>query len=59
MSGYSDSVQNLKMTKTSYFCCIHQENTRKSCLQLNSIILTDFHIFTVNEEKLLNSVSFG
>ena len=39
------------MTKTSSFCSIHQENTCKSCLQLNLIIFTDFHSFTVNEDK--------
>ena len=48
----SDSGQNLKMTKTSQFCTIHQETTCKSSLHLNLIILTDFHSFTVNEKKL-------
>ena len=33
---------------------IHQENTCKSCLQSNLIILTDFHCFTVNEDKHQN-----
>ena len=47
-----DSSQNLKMTKTSQFCSIHQENTCKSSSHSNLIILTDFHSFTVNEEKL-------
>ena len=47
-----DSGQNLKMTKTSSFCTIHQETTCKSSLHSNLIILTDFHSFTVNEEKL-------
>ena len=46
--------QNLKVTKTSEFCLIHQDNTRKSFLQLNLIILTHFHSFTVNEDKLQN-----
>ena len=46
--------QNLKMTKISSFCSIHQENTCKSCLHSNLIILTDFHNFTLNEEKLEN-----
>ena len=32
----------------------HQENTCKSYLHLNLIILTDFHSFTVNEDKLQN-----
>ena len=49
-----DFGKNLKMTKTSQFCSIHQENTCKSCLHSNLIILTDFHSFTVNEEKLQN-----
>ena len=61
-----DFGQNLKMTKTSSFCVIHQENSCESCLHSNLIILTDFHSFTVNEEnfkiwkwiKLLNSVPF-
>ena len=34
-----DVGQNLKMTKTSEFCSIHQESC-KSCLQSNLIILT-------------------
>ena len=49
-----DLRQNLKMAKTSEFFSIHQENTCKSCLYLNLIIYTDFHSFTVNEEKLQN-----
>ena len=47
-----DSGQNLKMTKTTSFCTIHQETTCKSSLHSNLIILTDFDSFTVNEEKL-------
>ena len=46
-----DSGQNLKMTKTSQFCSIHEENTGKSDLHSNLIILTDFHSYTVNEEN--------
>ena len=46
------------MTKTSKYCSIDQENTYKSCLQLSLIILTDFHCFTVNEDKLQNSSNF-
>ena len=46
--------ENLKMTKTSYYCSIHQENTSKSCLHSNLIILTDFRSFAVNEDKLPN-----
>ena len=49
-----DFVQNLIMTKTSQFFSIHQENTCKSCFHSNLIILTDFHSFTVNEDKLQN-----
>ena len=49
-----DIGQNFRMTKTSYFGSFHQENTCKSCLHLNFIILTDFHSFTVNEDKLQN-----
>ena len=49
-----DFGQNLKITKTSQFCSIHQENTCKSSLHSNLIIWTDFHSFTVNEEKLQN-----
>ena len=47
-----DFGQNLKRTKISYFYSIHHENTCKSSLNSNLIILTDFHSFTVNEEKL-------
>ena len=46
--------QNLKMTKTSSFCSIHQESTCKSCLHSKLIILTDVQSFTVNENKLQN-----
>ena len=49
-----DSGQNSKMTKISLFSSIHQENTCKSNLHSNLIILTDFHSFTVNEEKVQN-----
>ena len=42
------------MTITSWNFSIHQENTCKSSLHLNLIILTDFHSFTVNEEKFQN-----
>ena len=47
-----DFGHNMKMTKTSQFCSIHQENTRKSCLQLNLIIFADLHIFAMNQDKL-------
>ena len=41
--GVSHFHQNLKITETSLFYSIHQENTCKSCLSSNFIILTDFH----------------
>ena len=50
----SDQGQNLIMIKTSYFLYFHQENTCKSILHLNLIILTDFHRFSVNEDNLQN-----
>ena len=53
-SEYTIQVKNLKMTKTSWFCSIHQDNTCQSCLHSNFIILTDFQSLTVNEEKLQN-----
>ena len=40
------------MTKTSSFFSVHQGSTCKSSLHLNLIILTDFHSFIVNVEKL-------
>ena len=43
-----------KMTKTLKFCSVHQENTCKSHLHSNLFILSDFHSFTVNEDKLQN-----
>ena len=49
-----DFGENLKMTKTSYFCSIHQENTGKSCFLSNLIILTDFDSLKMNEDKLQN-----
>ena len=49
-----DLGENLKMIKTSSFFSIHQENTCKTSLHLNLIIFTDFHSFTVNEDKLQN-----
>ena len=42
------------MTKTSEFFPIHQENSCKSYLRVNLIHLTDFHGFTMNEDKLQN-----
>ena len=47
-----DFGQNLKMNKTFQFFSFHEENTCKSCLHSNLIILTDFHSFTVNEDIL-------
>ena len=49
-----DLGQNLIMTKTSLFFSIDQENTCNSSLHFYLIILTDFHSFTVNEDKLQN-----
>ena len=46
--------QNLIMTKTSYFCSIHQEKTCKAYLHSNLVFLTVFHSFTVNEDLLQN-----
>ena len=40
--------------KIRNFCSIHQENTCKASSHSKLIILTDFHSFTVNEEKLQN-----
>ena len=40
------------MIKTSSFFSVHQGSTCKSSLHLNLIILTDFHSFIVNVEKL-------
>ena len=48
------SGENLKMTKTSQFFSIHQENTCKSSLHLNLNILTERQSFKVNEDKLQN-----
>ena len=49
-----DFCQIWKMTKPSLFCSIRLENTCKSNSHSNLIILTDFHSFTVDEEKLQN-----
>ena len=53
-SGYTILVKYLKMTKTSLFCSIHQENISKLCLQSNLVVLTHFHSFRVNKDKLQN-----
>ena len=50
--------QIMKMTKSSKFSSIHQENTCKSCLYSSLIIFTDFHSLTVNEEKLQHQSIF-
>ena len=55
MSGLSNLGRNLIMTKTSSFFNIHQEKTCKSSLHLNLIILTDFHSFRLNKDKVKNS----
>ena len=46
------------MTKTSSFCSINQGNKCISCLQLNLIIWTYFHSFTVNQDKPQNESIF-
>ena len=46
-----NSSENLKITKTSEFCSVPQENFCKSRLHWNLIILADIHSFTVNEEN--------
>ena len=51
-SGYQIQVKIRKWLKLLYSVKIHQETTCKSSLHSNLIILTDFHSFTVNEEKL-------
>ena len=53
-SEYVIKVKIWKWLKLLKFCSIHQENTCKSSLHSNLIILLDFHRFTVNEEKLQN-----
>ena len=49
-----DFGQIIEMAKTSLLLSIHEENTRKSCIQLNLIIFTHFQNFAENEEKLQN-----
>ena len=51
-SGYAILVKIWKWLKLLKFCTIQQETTGKSSLHSNLTILTDFHSFTVNEEKL-------
>ena len=51
---YAIYVKISKMTKTSLFYSIHQENTCKTSLHSNLIILIDFNNFTENEDKLQN-----
>ena len=53
-----DFGQDLKMAKTSQFCSIPQEDTFKSSLHSNLIILTDSQSVTVNEEELQNQSIF-
>ena len=47
------------MTKTSKFCSIHQENTCKSSLPLNLIILTDFYSFDSEWRETPKLVNFS
>ena len=51
VSGFG---QKLRKTKSSKFCSIHQGKVCKSSLHSNLNISTDFHSFTVNEDKLQN-----
>ena len=51
-SEYPTQVKIWKWLKLLNSVTIHQETTCKSSLHSNLIILTDFHSFTVNEEKL-------
>ena len=51
-SEYPIQVKIWKWLKLLKFCTIDQETTCTSSLHSNLIILTDFHSFTVNEEKL-------
>ena len=57
MIDQPEGVHKIKthLFSTSIFS-IHQENSCKSCLPSNLIILTDFHSFTGNEDKLLKLV---
>ena len=51
-SEYAIQVKIWKWLKLLNSVTIHQENTCKSSLHSNLIILTDFHSFSVNEGKL-------
>ena len=51
-SEYPIQVKIWKWLKLFNSSTIHQETTCKSSLHSNLIILTDFHSFTLNEEKL-------
>ena len=51
-------VKIFKMTKTSQFCSIHKENTCKSSLHWNLIILTDFTVLQGMKKKLQNLSNF-
>ena len=53
-SRYPILVKILKWLKLFHSLPIHHENTCKSCLQSNLIILTDFHSFAVKEDELQN-----
>ena len=50
--GYAILVKIWKWLKLLNSVTIHQETTCKSSLHSNLIILTHFHSFTVNKEKL-------
>ena len=49
-----DLGQILTLTKTCLFCSIQQKYTCKSSFHSNLILFTDFHSFTVNQDKLQN-----
>ena len=53
-SEYAIHIKIWNWLKLLKFCSIHQEKNCKSSLHSNLIILTDFHSFTVNEDKLEN-----
>ena len=53
-SEYAIHLKIWRWLKLLIFFSIHQENSCKSSLHFNFIILTDFHSFTVNEDKLQN-----
>ena len=55
MSGNAIKVKIWKWLKLLSSVPFIKKKNLKSCLQSNLIVLTDFHSFTVNEDKLKNS----